>query len=80
MLGDKQFGDYRVAMSDSRQALEKLISALERHYELISQNHGGNDEIIIQAVGQVEDAFLDYEEAIGNEFDEFLPLEIAEDE
>lgn len=80
MLGDKPNGDYRVSMSDSRQALPKLISALERHYELISQNHGGNDEIILQAVAQIEDAFLDYEEAIGTEFDEFLPLEIAEDE
>ena len=80
MLGDKRFGHYRVDMSDSRQALSKLISALERHYELISQNHGGNDEIILPAVGQIEDAFLDYEETIAVEFDEFLPLEIAEEE
>lgn len=80
MLGDKPFGHYRVDMSDSRQALSKLTSALERHYELISQNHGGNDEIIMQAVAQIEDAFLDYEESIAMEFDEFLPLEIAEEE
>jgi hypothetical protein len=53
---------------------------LERHYELISQNHGGNDEIILQAFTQIEDAFLDYEEIIGVEFDEYLPLEIAEEE
>jgi hypothetical protein len=66
-------------MSDSRQALSKLISALERHYELISQNHGGNDELIMQAVAQIEDAFVDYEDAISADFDEFLPLEIAED-
>ena len=80
MLGDKRFGHYRVDMSDSRQALSKLISALERHYELISQNHGGNDEIILQAFTQIEDAFLDYVEIIGVEFDEYLPLEIAEEE
>ena len=67
-------------MSDSRQALSKLISALERHHELISQNHGGNDEIISQAVAQIEDAFLHYEEVIATEFDEYLPLEIAEEE
>jgi hypothetical protein len=67
-------------MSDSRQALSKLISALERHHELISQNHGGNDEIIAQALTRLEDAFLDYEEVIAAEFDEYLPLEIAEEE
>lgn len=80
MLMYKSFGRYRIAMSDSRQALAKLISALERHYELISQNQGGKDEVILQAVGQIEDAFLDYEESIGEDFDEFLPLEIAEEE
>ena len=80
MLGDKQFGHYRVVMSDSRQALTKLISAFERHYELISQNHGGNDDLISQANAKLEDAFLDYEESLSMEFDEYVPLEIAEEE
>ena len=80
MLGDKHFGHYRVVMSDSRQALTKLISAFERHYELISQNHGGNDDLISQANAKLEDAFLDYEESLSMEFDEYVPLEIAEEE
>ena len=80
MLGDKHFGHYRVDMSDSRQALTKLISAFERHYELISQNHGGNDDLISQANAKLEDAFLDYEESLSMEFDEYVPLEIAEEE
>ena len=67
-------------MSDSRQALTKLISAFERHYELISQNHGGNDDLISQANAKLEDAFLDYEESLSMEFDEYVPLEIAEEE
>ena len=61
-------------------ALQKLIGALERHLDAILTRREGEDPGIEQAYMQVEDAFLGYEEALSTSFDEFLPIELAEEE
>jgi|TARA_B110000908_G_scaffold51646_1_gene63015 hypothetical protein len=61
-------------------ALRKLIGALERHLDAILTQREGEDPGIEQAYMQVEDAFLGYEEALSTSFDEFLPIELAEEE
>ena len=61
-------------------ALQKLIGALERHIDAILTQREGEDPGIQQAYIQVEDAFLGYEEALSASFDEFLPIELAEEE
>ncbi|MEZ7858140.1 MAG: hypothetical protein QMB01_03735 [Aquiluna sp.] len=61
-------------------ALQKLIGALERHLDAILTRREGEDPGIEQAYMQVEDAFLGYEESLSASFDEFLPIELAEEE
>ena len=61
-------------------ALQKLLGALERHLDAILTRREGEDPGIEQAYMQVEDAFLGYEESLSASFDEFLPIELAEEE
>ena len=65
---------------DARIALQQFIASLERHFEAISSRRGAEDPAVEQAYFQVEDAFLNYEEALSEKFEEYLPLSLAEDE
>ena len=65
---------------DARIALQQFIASLERHFEAISSRRGADDPAVEQAYFQVEDAFLNYEEALGEKFEEYLPLSLAEDD
>ena len=65
---------------DARIALQQFIASLERHFEAISSRRGAEDPAVEQAYFQVEDAFLNYEEALSEKFEEYLPIALAEDE
>jgi hypothetical protein len=65
---------------DARIALQQFIASLERHFEAISSRRGAEDPAVEQAYFQVEDAFLNYEEALSEKFEEYLPLSLAEDD
>jgi hypothetical protein len=60
--------------------LNGLVAALERHYEAISSGRGADDPAVVAAYEHLKNAFLDYEEAISDQFSEVLPMELAEDE
>lgn len=64
---------------DPRLALEKLKLALERHLDAAATKRSGDDQNIQQSYDAVEEAFLGYEEALAAAYDEYLPIEIAED-
>jgi hypothetical protein len=64
---------------EPRFALQQFIAALERHFEAVSGNRGSDDPALEQAYYQLEDAFLNYEEALEEKFGEFLPITQAED-
>lgn len=64
---------------DPRLALEKLKLALERHLDAAATKRLGDDQSIQQSYDAVEEAFLGYEEALAAAYDEYLPIEIAED-
>jgi hypothetical protein len=66
--------------TDPRNALTQLIASLEKHYEAASSKRGEEDSSVEQAYYQLEDAFLNYEEAISTEHGEFLPFTLAEDD
>ena len=66
--------------TDPRNALSQLIASLEKHYEAASSKRGEEDSSVEQAYYQLEDAFLNYEEAISSELGEFLPFSLAEDD
>jgi hypothetical protein len=66
--------------TDPRNALTQLIASLEKHFEAVSARRGEQDSSVEQAYFQVEDAFLNYEEALNSEYGEYLPISLAEDE
>jgi hypothetical protein len=65
---------------DARIALQQFIASLERHFEAIASRRGSEDPTVEQAYFQVEDAFLNYEEALNEKFEEYLPISLAEDD
>lgn len=65
---------------DARLALRQFIAALERHFEAVATRRNNEDPAVEQAYFQLEDAFLNYEEALGESFEEYLPIALAEEE
>ncbi|MEN9970074.1 MAG: hypothetical protein RLZZ229_282 [Actinomycetota bacterium] len=65
---------------EPRIALQQFIASLERHFEAVSSKRTDDDPAVEQAYYQLEDAFLNYEEAMGEKFEEYLPLALAEDD
>lgn len=65
---------------DARIALQQFIASVERHYEAVASRRGPDDPAVEQAYFQVEDSFLTYEEALAENFEEYLPISLAEDE
>lgn len=66
--------------TDPRNALSKLIASLEKHFEAVTAKRGDEDSSVEQSYYQLEDAFLNYEEALGTEYGEYLPFTLAEDD
>lgn len=64
---------------DPRFALKQLIAALEKHYEAVAARRGPEDSSVEQAYFQLSEAFMDYQEAFEDSFDDVLPFDIAED-
>jgi hypothetical protein len=46
----------------------------------VASRRGANDPAVEQAYYQVEDSFLNYEEALGEKYEEYLPISLAEEE
>jgi len=65
---------------DARIALRQLTAALERHFEAVATRRNSEDPAVEQAYFQLEDAFLNYEEALGETFEEYLPIALAEED
>jgi hypothetical protein len=65
---------------DARKTLNDLVATLERHFEAISSGRGNDDPAVVAAYEHLKTAFMDYEEAISDQFGEVLPMELAEDE
>jgi len=65
---------------DPAVALQRLVSALERHLDVAATKREGNDEALNNAYDQLEDAFLGYEEALQQTYGEYLPFEQAEEQ
>lgn len=65
---------------DPAVALQRLVSALERHLDAAATKREGSDEALNNAYDQLEDAFLGYEEALQQAHGEYLPFEQAEEQ
>ena len=77
-LAIASFGDTFLFMQEDPQvALQKFVSALERHLAVAATKRDGSDEAVNRAYEQLEDAFLGYEEALQETYGEYLPFEQA---
>jgi hypothetical protein len=65
---------------DARNTLNMLVAALERHYEAVATGRGSDDPAVISTYEHLKTAFMDYEEALSDQFGEVLPMELAEDD
>lgn len=65
---------------DPRLALRQFIAALERHFEAVATRRNPEDPAVEQAYFNLEDAFLGYEESLGEAFEEYLPIALAEED
>jgi hypothetical protein len=66
--------------TDPRLALTQFVAALEKHFEAIAARRGDGDSSVERAYDNLEDAFVNYEEALTEEYGEFLPIAIAEED
>jgi hypothetical protein len=60
--------------TDPRIALRQFTAALERHLEAVATRRGPEDPSVEAAYEKLLDAFLDYEEALSENFEEYLPF------
>ncbi len=65
---------------DTRMALRQFIAAIERHFESVATRRSSEDPSVQTAYLQLEDAFLNYEELLSENFEEYLPFELAEED
>lgn len=65
---------------DARNTLNMLVAALERHYEAVATGRGSDDPAVVSTYEHLKTAFMDYEEALSDQFGEVLPMELAEDD
>ncbi len=65
---------------DSRVALQHFIAALENHLSALSVRGETNNASVERAYSLLQEAFLDYEEALQDGYEELLPFELAEDD
>jgi hypothetical protein len=66
--------------TEPRIALQQFIAALERHFEAMASRRGDSDPAVDHAYEVLKDAFLDYEEAVDEKYEEWLPFELADNE
>ena len=65
---------------DPRAALDRLIAALEAHFNAVQARHGDDDPAVDDAYDVLADAFEVYDDALGTVFGEATPFYLGEEE
>jgi hypothetical protein len=65
---------------DPRAALDRLIAALEAHYNAVAARHGDDDPAVDDAYDVLADAFEVYDDALGTVHGEATPFYLAEED
>lgn len=60
-------------------AARALTTALEAHLAAVKARNGESDPAVFAAFDDLRDAFLAYEEALYDGYDEVLPVEVVEE-
>jgi len=61
-----------------RTRLEALVDALEAHLDATEHRTGEADPVVFAAYAHLADAFVAYEEALYDAFDEVVPMSVVE--
>jgi hypothetical protein len=62
-----------------RDALDRLVAALEAHYESVTRRAGEADPAVIAAYQTLSDAFETYDNALYDTYDEVTPFELVDE-
>ena len=65
---------------DPRAALDRLIAALEAHYNAVASRRGEDDPGVDDAYDVLADAFEAYDDALGTVYSEATPFYLAEED
>ncbi len=65
---------------DPRAALDRLIAALEAHFNAVASRRGEDDPGVDDAYDVLADAFEAYDDALGTVYSEATPFYLAEDD
>jgi len=65
---------------DPRAALDRLVAALEAHFNAVQSRHGEDDPAVDDAYDVLADAFEVYDDALGTVFGEATPFYLAEED
>jgi len=65
---------------DPRAALDRLVAALEAHYNAVAARQGEDDPAVDDAYDVLADAFEVYDDALGTVHGEALPFYLAEED
>lgn len=66
--------------TDPRFALSVLVSCLEEHLATVAAKRGAKDATLSSAFLAVADAFEEYEDALYEAYEEFLPLSVVDED
>lgn len=64
---------------DPRAALDRLVAALEAHYNAVATRRSDDDPAVDDAYDVLADAYEVYEDALATQFGEVTPFYLAED-
>lgn len=65
---------------DARLALQRLVAALEMHFEAVIARRSDSDPSVESAYGKLADAFEVYDNALLDEHDETTPLVLFDED
>jgi len=65
---------------DPRAALDRLIAALEAHFNAVQARHGEDDPAVDDAYDVLADAFEVYDDALGTVYGEATPFYLGEED
>ncbi len=63
-----------------RAAAAAFIAAIERHLAAVERRTGEADPVVHHAFGHLAEAFVVYEDALYDTYDEVTPFDVADDE
>ena len=66
--------------SDPRAALDRFVSALQRHFEAASARRSELDPTVVGAYDELAAAFVAYDDALFDAFDEVTPFDLTDED